>query len=68
MRRSALRSPRFHQPRRPVTASRNLSVGSASSDSVETSTRVAFPEGSSVQVVQVLLRLNFPERPAATIR
>ena len=68
MRLSALPSLRFVQPRRPVTASISLSVGSAGSDSVVTSTRVALPEGSSVQVVHVLLRLNFPPRPAATIR
>ena len=45
----------------------NLSVGSAGSDSVVTSTRVALPDGASVHVVHVLLRLNFPARPAATI-
>ena len=45
----------------------NLSVGSAGSDSVVTSTRVALPAGASVHVVHVLLRLNFPPRPAATI-
>src|SRR5918998_2044253 len=67
MRRSALPRPRLNQPRRPVTASMNLSVASAGSDSVETSTRVALPEGSSVQVVHVLLRLHFPARPAAPI-
>ena len=50
-----------------MTASMNLSVGSAGSDSVVTSTRVALPAGSSVHVVHVLLRLNFPPRPAATI-
>src|SRR3954465_690049 len=53
---------RLYQPRRRVTASMNLSVGSADSDSVVTSTRVALPDGDSVQVVQVLLRLNFPPR------
>src|SRR4051812_10489069 len=67
MRRSDLRRPRLVQARRRETASISLSVGSAGSDSVDTSTRVAWPEGSSVQVVHVLLRLNFPERPAATI-
>ena len=63
----ALPSLRLFQPRRTVTASMNLSVGSADSDSVVTSTRVALPAGVSVHVVHVLLRLNFPPRPAATI-
>jgi len=34
---------------------------------VVTSTCVAFPDGVSVHVVHVLLRLNLPARPAATI-
>ena len=42
-------------------------MSSAGSDSVVTSTWVACPDGDSVQVVHVLLRLNFPARPAATI-
>ena len=45
MRLSDFLSPRLVQPRRRATASISLSVGSAGSDSVVTSTRVALPEG-----------------------
>ena len=44
------------------------SVISAGSISVENSTRVPPPEGVRVHVLNVLLRLNFPPRPTATIR
>ena len=64
-----MRALRLNQPCWPLIASISLSVGSSGSDSTMYSTSVPPPwASSSVQIAVVLMRLNLPPRPTATIR